>query len=70
LQLNDLDGTAFALEARRGQVVLVNFWASWCRPCVTEIPSLHRLDAAFTDTDFNVVTLSVGENRERVSQFL
>jgi thiol-disulfide isomerase/thioredoxin len=50
--------------------VLVNFWASWCRPCVTEIPSLHRLAAALDDTDFQIVTVNVGENRDRVQQFL
>jgi thiol-disulfide isomerase/thioredoxin len=70
LRLQDLDGADFALNALRDQVVLVNFWASWCRPCVTEIPSLHRLEAALADTDFRIVTVNVGEDRARVSQFL
>jgi len=70
LRLQDLDGTSFALEAHRDQVVLVNFWASWCRPCVTEIPSLHRLEAMLKDTDFRIVTVNVGEDRDRVRQFL
>ena len=70
LRLQDLDGTSFALDAHRDQVVLVNFWASWCRPCVTEIPSLHRLEAMLEDTDFRIVTVNVGEDRERVRLFL
>jgi thiol-disulfide isomerase/thioredoxin len=70
LRLTDLDGRPFKLEDHAGRVVLVNFWASWCRPCVTEIPSLHRLDAAMADDDFKIVTVNVGEDRERVLGFL
>ena len=70
LRLKAIDGDEFALDGLRGRVVLVNFWASWCRPCVTEIPSLHRLAAALDDTDFQIVTVNVGEDRERVQQFL
>jgi len=70
LRLTDFDGRPFKLEDHAGRVVLVNFWASWCRPCVTEIPSLHRLDAAMADNDFKIVTVNVGEDRERVAEFL
>jgi thiol-disulfide isomerase/thioredoxin len=70
LRLTDIDGANFSLDAYRGQVVLVNFWASWCRPCVAEIPSLHRLDATLKHTDFNIVTVNVGEDRARVNRFL
>ena len=70
LRLPDFDGRPFKLEDHAGRVVLVNFWASWCRPCVTEIPSLHRLDAAMADNDFKIVTVNVGEDRERVAEFL
>ena len=70
LRLTDIDGSPFNLEDHSGQVVLVNFWASWCRPCVTEIPSLHRLDAVLADDEFRIVTVNVGESRERISTFL
>jgi thiol-disulfide isomerase/thioredoxin len=70
LRLFDFNGAPFALDAHRGQVVLVNFWASWCRPCVAEIPSLHRLEAALEDTAFKIVTVNVGEDRARVGRFL
>lgn len=70
LSLTDLDGHPFKLEDHAGRIVLVNFWASWCRPCVTEIPSLHRLDATLADDDFRIVTVNVGEDRERVAEFL
>lgn len=70
LVLGDLDGGSFDLDAYRGRVVLVNFWASWCRPCVVEIPSLHRLDASLAGEDFKIVTVNVGEDAARVERFL
>jgi len=70
LNLIDLDGHPFKLEDHAGRILLVNFWASWCRPCVTEIPSLHRLDARIANDDFRIVTVNVGEDRERIAEFL
>ncbi|MCP4333014.1 MAG: TlpA family protein disulfide reductase [Gammaproteobacteria bacterium] len=70
LKLPGFDGQPYALEDQAGSVVLVNFWASWCRPCVDEIPSLHRLAARFEDSAFAVVTVNVGEDRARIARFL
>ena len=70
LELEAFDGSRFRLAGHEHQVVLVNFWASWCRPCVEEIPSLHRLQAEIDNPDFAIVTVNVGENRERIGRFL
>jgi len=70
LELAGYDGQPYALEDQTGSVVLVNFWASWCRPCVDEIPSLHRLAEKFEDSAFTVVTVNVGEDRARIARFL
>jgi len=70
ISLTDFNGQPFRLEEQAGRVLLINFWASWCRPCVTEIPSLHRLDAMLADSDFSIVTVNVGEDRARVARFL
>ncbi|MEQ8347842.1 MAG: TlpA disulfide reductase family protein [Sneathiellaceae bacterium] len=53
------DGGTRALSAFRGKVVLLNFWATWCAPCVREMPSLDRLQGALGGADFEVVAVSV-----------
>ena len=70
LQLPDLNGRKVNLKAYRGRVVLVNFWASWCKPCVKEIPSLTRLGKHFANKPFDILTVNIGESAERVKRFL
>lgn len=53
------DGDAVTLADFAGKVVLVNIWATWCPPCVEEMPSLDRLYADFEGTDFEIVAISV-----------
>jgi len=48
-KLKDLDGKAITLEAYKGKVVLLNFWATWCGPCRAEIPSLIELQTKYKD---------------------
>ena len=51
-------GESITLSAFEGQVVLLNFWATWCKPCVREMPSLDRLQAALSPEGLAVVAVS------------
>jgi peroxiredoxin len=70
LQLHDIDGNPVSLSVYRGQVVLVNNWATWCPPCRQEMPIL---DAYFRDhrhQDFLIVAIDAGDPAEMVADFI
>ncbi|KAB2850316.1 MAG: TlpA family protein disulfide reductase [Hyphomicrobiaceae bacterium] len=52
-------GKSQSLKDYAGRVVLLNLWATWCAPCLREMPSLDRLKAAMSGKDFEVVALSI-----------
>jgi peroxiredoxin len=54
-----LQGDTVSLAALRGRVVLLNVWATWCTPCLREMPAMHRLQAALRDDGLEVVAVSV-----------
>jgi peroxiredoxin len=54
-----LRGDTVSLAALRGRVVLLNVWATWCAPCLREMPAMHRLQAALRDDGLEVVAVSV-----------
>ena len=51
----------WVLEANQGKVVLVNFWATWCIPCVQELPELNELQKRFGDKGLKVIAVSLDE---------
>ncbi len=63
-------GVPLDLTAFRGKVVLLNFWATWCPPCVKEMPSLQRLQEKLAGEDFVVLAISVDEDAEEVRDFV
>jgi cytochrome c biogenesis protein CcmG, thiol:disulfide interchange protein DsbE len=65
-----LDGRLSQLSDLRGKVVLLNFWASWCQPCVDEAPSLDALQKKIAPLGGTVLGVSVDENQDAYDQFL
>ena len=63
------DSRPVALETLRGRVVLLHFWATWCKPCEEEMPALERLLRSLESGGFALVTVSVDEDRSQVESF-
>ncbi len=65
----DPEGVERTLADFEGQVILVNYWATWCAPCVVEMPSLDELQARYGGDNFQVVTISADRRIEEAEQF-
>ncbi len=61
-----LDGTRLRLADFKGRVVVLNFWATWCAPCIREMPSLDRLQAAVGDRGLAVLAVSIDRGGAKV----
>ncbi|MCH8002303.1 MAG: TlpA family protein disulfide reductase [Proteobacteria bacterium] len=61
-----LDGAPVRLADFKGRVVVLNFWATWCAPCVREMPSLDRLQAALEDRGLAVLAVSIDRGGAKV----
>jgi thiol-disulfide isomerase/thioredoxin len=59
-----------SLSQYRGKVVYVDFWASWCAPCLKAVPALEKLRKEFPASDFQVVAINVDQDPERARLFL
>jgi peroxiredoxin len=67
----DLEGNEVRLSDFRGKVVVLNFWATWCPPCITEWPQVHQLaERLAEDDDVVVIALSVDEEPSVIAPFL
>jgi thiol-disulfide isomerase/thioredoxin len=68
--LPDARGQRHTLAESLGRVTLVNFWATWCPPCVHEIPSMNRLAAAYPEDEFAIVSVNFQEDAGHVLDFM
>jgi len=68
--LTDLDGRPQSLSQYRGKVVLLNFWATWCKPCTTEMPAMQTAYDRLRDKGFVVLAVNELEDDEKVREHI
>ena len=64
-----LDGVEESVSTYQGQAVLLDFWATWCAPCVESIPKMVELDESIPDDEFEILSISVDEQVSTVAEF-
>ena len=68
--LESRSGENLRLEDHRGEVVMLNFWASWCGPCRQEMPLMDELYSQYKDLGFTILAVNVDGNRDEALRFL
>ena len=68
--VQDRGGQVHRLSDFRGKVVLINFWATWCPPCIEEMPSMESLRKEIDETQLKIMALSVDDSWEPIDTFL
>jgi peroxiredoxin len=70
LSVRDAKGDVRKLSDYKGQALVINFWATWCEPCLAEMPSLEDLEHKLSGRPFKVLAVNFAESEERVKAFL
>lgn len=69
IAFQDEHGQEIKLSAFKGKIVILNLWATWCAPCVTEMPDLNTLQKRLKDHDIEIVTVSMDRSIEKAQGF-
>ena len=70
LKLTTLDGKELDFAKLRGKVVLLDFWATWCAPCMAKLPEIVAIDKKYQGKDFQLVGISLDENKHTLEETL
>ena len=68
--VKDLDGNDLSLEKYRGNVILLDFWAVWCKPCIAEMPNVKGVYEKHKDANFQIIGISLDQSREKLIGYL
>lgn len=69
-EVQDLDGKPLSIAAYKGKVVLVDFWATWCGPCVAELPNVLKAYEKHHAAGFEIVGISLDSDRAKLDKFI
>ncbi|WP_373074222.1 TlpA family protein disulfide reductase [Zeaxanthinibacter enoshimensis] len=70
LELRDTHGNLVSLSDYKGKVIFINVWASWCPPCIAEMPGIDALHKKLTGNDVEMLMVSVDKDFERAKEFV
>lgn len=70
IRLNNAHGKEIVKEKYKGQITIINFWATWCPPCVEEIPSLNRLNKKMKGLPFELISINYAEDKKTILDFM
>ena len=68
-ELDELSGGSISLSSKVGNPVVINFWASWCAPCVEEMPNIQSVFEKYPG-EFDVLAVNAGETPDQIQQFV
>ncbi|WP_044238290.1 TlpA family protein disulfide reductase [Flexithrix dorotheae] len=69
-RLADLEGNELSLEELKGKIVFMNFWATWCPPCIAEMPSIQELYDNTADSNIIFLMISTDEDETKIRKFI
>lgn len=70
IELQLLDGSPLSLQELKGKVVLVNFWASWCAPCIMEMPDLKAIYRKLKERGFEILAIAQDESFDKIKEIV
>ena len=68
--LNSVRDSVIVLDSLKGKVVLINFWATWCGPCIAEIPEFNSLLKKYEEKNFEILGISVNDTEQQLKKFI
>lgn len=68
--VKDLDGKPLSIEKFKGKVVLLDFWATWCKPCLAEMPNVKRIYDMYQKEGFEIIGISLDSNRSALENYI
>ena len=68
--VKDLDGNDLSLEKYRGNVILLDFWAVWCAPCIAEMPNVKQVYEKYKEENFQIIGISLDQSRDKLVGYL